>query len=521
MSAQARGLLVSGANTTAGTPSLARKLFGGVSALMVSASLERGLTFLAHLTAARMGGAATFGGYSLALTTANNIASYAGAGIGSTATRFAGAYGQDSPSRRTLGRALVLVGLTSAALAAFLLIAGAGPIATLLLRKPDLASLLRWAALPAAAAILLECYRGYLVGQRNFAAQIRLAALVGAGLLVVLPLAARWGAMPMVCGFAFVSTAALASVLFTAQVPRGGPVAVLPAEAAPTVGKLAREVWHFGAIQLLGVIGLNAAGLWMASLLVRFDSTMVQMGLFAAANQIRNIAGLAPGLFTQSSFGLLADRRHDPGEVLGFSTVSAAITVVILAGLGIALLPWVLPLLYGRSFTEAVLPASVALATAIVHLSNGPAAARLNIVALKVTGAVNAVWSATVFGFGALLLSHRALTAKPAMAAMLIYLAAHIISAVLVFALLRRRGDLPKGFATLLGLPTVGAVLLALLAFARSGAAEESGQAGWTAAIVFFTLLAAVLIFEAGRRKGWAPRLPSRMSGAFGQRWSQ
>ena len=71
---------------------------------------------------------------------------------------------------------------------------------------------------------------------------------------------------------------------------------------------------------------------------------MVEMGLFAAANQVRNIAGLAPGLFTQTSFGLLADSSHDPARVVGVSSCAAAAASVLLAGLGIAILPWALPL---------------------------------------------------------------------------------------------------------------------------------------------------------------------------------
>ena len=72
--------------------SLSHFLFTGTSSVGVAIIVERGLGFVANLVAARHGGTQVFGAYSLALTTANNIASYAGAGIGTTANRFSGQY---------------------------------------------------------------------------------------------------------------------------------------------------------------------------------------------------------------------------------------------------------------------------------------------------------------------------------------------------------------------------------------------------------------------------------------------
>ena len=64
---------------------IARHLVSGTSALGAGVLLERGLGFAANLLAARLGGAATFGAYSLAFTNASQISAYAGGGIGATA----------------------------------------------------------------------------------------------------------------------------------------------------------------------------------------------------------------------------------------------------------------------------------------------------------------------------------------------------------------------------------------------------------------------------------------------------
>ncbi len=59
---------------------------------------------------------------------------------------------------------------------------GASPIAHLL-GKPSLTGLLRWAAISAAGLILLECARGFFVGQRRLAALVLLSLIVGVGMV--------------------------------------------------------------------------------------------------------------------------------------------------------------------------------------------------------------------------------------------------------------------------------------------------------------------------------------------------
>ena len=96
--------------------SLGRLLLSGSSALGAATLVERGLGFAANLAAARLGGAHVFGAYSVAMTTANNVASYAGAGIGTTANRFSGEYPYGKPGYASLLSSLAMVSLGSAAL---------------------------------------------------------------------------------------------------------------------------------------------------------------------------------------------------------------------------------------------------------------------------------------------------------------------------------------------------------------------------------------------------------------------
>ena len=479
---------------------VAKDLVHGTSALGLGLVIERGFGFLANLLAARLGGASTFGAYSLALSTANNISSYAAGGIGSTAVRFSGKYSRDSAGYTTLSRVLAIIALVSAALAALVLWAGAAPIAALL-GKPSLTGLLHWAALSGAGIILLECCRGFLVGQRRLPAILLLSLTVGAGMITLLPLTARRGPVEMICsqGAVTVGAVALCALLFR---PLG--LAALPAtRASAPVGPMLREVWSFGFVQLAGLVGMNAAGWWLTTLVARSDKSLVQMGFLAISHQIRNMVGLFPGLLTESSLAVMAHAEgkveKTPDQVMAVCTLVTTFVSLLVAGLGMTIVPWGLTLLYGHSYSAAAAATVIALATAVIHMGSSPASARLSIVSIRMTGVINTVWavfvgaSATLFFFAG----------GNAWKGAFIYLAAHLISAVLVFAYLGRRKCLPAGMAAVYALGAATSVVLAALAFWRCERPELTGVL--TLAMLLLCALAVAALGTFGRRLGWVP----------------
>ena len=470
-----------------------KALLTSASALVLATGVERGLGFFANLLAARFGGAATYGGYSLAMTTANNIAAYAGAGIGSTATRFSGEHADGTPQARAVGRALALVSAASAVIASAILFGGARPLASALLGKPSLAPLLQWASLSAGVMILFECCRGFLVGQRRLHSLLVFSSVMGIGMITILPAIAHAGPVAMVCTQAAAAAAAIAAVLL---LPKKRAV-VSPPESISTQGEasvsgIARKVWHFGLVQLLGIVGLNAAGWWVASLVARSDSTLVEMGLFAVANQARNIVALIPGLLTQSSYAMMASEDAEPGRVLVFCTFLATVLMLVVGGCGIVLLPWILPLAWGSGYGAGVLAGSLALATAIVHMSGSAAAARLTILSLPITGLINAIWSVMVVAFSFLLLTGN-FGGATASAAMGIYLVVHTLSAGLVVLALARLRHSPAGLVLLYGVGSASALLLAGLAGVRALAASAATR-NWISASEFLVVIAATAL---------------------------
>ena len=532
------GVEASGASVSVSAPALtaaaagpgvprhvARNLVSGTSAMGAGAIIERGFGFLANILAARFGGASTFGAYSLGITTAANISTYAAGGIGSTAARFSGKYPLGSPGYGSLARALAIVSVVSAAAAAAALWFGAVPLAHIL-QKESLAPLLRWAAFSAAGMILLECARGFFIGQRRLVALLLLSVVVGLGMVLLIPLAAtRHNPSHMILSQAAITASAVAVCLLLARPlgmlvkPPVSPSGANPGEpmasAGASVGPVLREVWSFGMVQLAGLVGMNLAGWWLTTLVARADTTLVQMSFFAIANQMRNIVGLGPSLLTESSYAIMAaghgagqssgqSRSHEadlqtPDQVMALCTWFATASSLVLSAIGIVIVPWGLTLLYGSAYRAGAITTAIGLAIAIVHMGNSPAAARLTIVSIKTAGLINTVWAIFVAGAGTLLLLH----GGTAWQAMGVYLGAHLLSSALVVTALVRHRSVPSGMVAVLALGSLTSIALAVLAWLRT----LGSSLAIASMLAMLGVIAAALcgLVVLGRRHGWIP----------------
>jgi len=480
--------------------SAAAYLLSGTSALGAGVVIERGLGFLANLLAARMGGAGTFGAYSLAIATANNIGTYAAGGIGATATRFSGKYPLGTRAYPAFVRVLLIVSAVSAAIAAAILWIGSAPLAHLL-QKESLTPLLHWAAFSAAGMILLECCRGFLVGQRRLLGILVLSFSVGLGMISLLPAMSHLGPIPMVCSQGLLTTAAVLLCLLLYR-PLGLASPLRTSVEAP-IGPMLREVWSFTLIQLAGLVGMNAAGWWLTSLVARSDTSMIQMGFYAIANQLRNMVALAPGLLSQSSLAVMADCEGNsekaPDRVMAVCSFVAVLVSLSLAGIGIVLAPWALTFLYGKAYSAASAATVLSLATAVVHMGNVPAAGRLTIVSIKQSGYINTAWAVLVAVSATFFLFHPGNAGIGAA----IILAAHVLSASLVLLALRQKSIAPPGvsFTFFTGVGT--SIAMAALAIARNEMPTLALPLNLALLLAFGGGLA--LICSVGRRHHWFP----------------
>ncbi len=477
-----------------------KNLVSGTSALGLGVVIERGFGFLSNVLAARLGGASTFGVYSLAISTASNISTYAAGGIGSTATRFSGEYPRGSSGYPTLARALAVVSIVSALAAALIMWIGAVPISRLL-EKPNLTGVLHWAALSGAGMILVECARGFFIGQKRLKALLLLSISVGIGMATLLPIAAHVGPVAMICSQ---SAAALGAVVVCLLCYRPlGLASPVRIERREPIKPVLKQVWSFGFVQLAGLVGMNAAGWWLTSLVAKSDASMMQMGFFAVAHQLRNMVALGPSLLTQASLAEMADRGNKaektPENVMAACTFISMLVSLALAGVGIIVVPLGLTLMYGKTYSGAELATAIALATAVPHMGSSSFAARLWIVSLRSSGLINTAWAALVALAATALLLHGGSAAKGAG----VYLAAHLLSAGLQIGCLKRRGSMPQGVITIFSLGTACAIALAALAFARETHPASGASITFLMLGVLLSVLAAM--FFTGKRHNWVP----------------
>lgn len=485
---------------TAIPANVTKDLVSGTSALGAGVVIERGCGFLANILAARLGGAATFGTYALAISTASNISTYAAGGIGSTATRFSGEYPRGSAGYPTLARVLGIVSLVSALLAAFIMWLGAAPLARLL-DKPSLTGILEWAAFSGAGMILVECARGFFIGQKRLKALLLLSCCVGIGMLTLLPIAARVGPVAMIFSQSAAVIGAVVVCLLCFR-PLGLMSPRKIGKRAP-MRPMLKQVWSFGFVQLAGLVGMNAAGWWLTSLVAKSDTSMMQMGFFAVAHQLRNIVALGPGLLAQASLAVMADKDSEmektPENVMAACTYVSTLVSLALAGAGILIVPWGLTLMYGHTYAGAEMAAAIALATAVAHMGSSPMGARVWIVSLRAAGFINTAWAVVVGIAATVILLNGGNAAKGAA----IYFAAHVVMASLQIGVLKKRGSMPKGVISAYLFGTASALGLAILAIFR----ELHRQDTLTVSFAMFALWVAALIvlLIAGKRRQWLP----------------
>ena len=409
-------------------------------------------------------------------------------------------------------RALAIVSLVSATIASLGLWFGAGPIAHLL-GKDNFVTLLRCAWVSAAGVVLLECARGFFVGQRFVAALLSLSLTVGAGMVFLLPYAAhRHSPRTMIELQGGIALAAVGlCCLFGRQF---GWLDTASSRPALPLGKVLREVWSFGLVQLTGLMGTSLAGYWTTAMVARGDRTLVQVSFFTIASQMRNLVSLPPSLLTEGSYAVMADPSHEasqtPQRVMALCTFAALSVSVLLGAVGIILVPWGLTLLYGRSYANAGAAVAVALAVAVAHMGTAPAAARLSIVSIRATAATNAVWAVFVAIASTVFMLH----GGTAWRAMAIFFGAHVVTSMAALLILRRRDHLPEGLIPLFGFAILAIATLCVLSLWRG---VQTSPAPITGVMVLLVAITAGGLHQFGKRFQWLPprsmyvRLASRL----------
>ncbi len=336
----------------------------------VAAVATQGSTFLANLVIANLLGRDGFGEFSIVYTTVLAAAGIAQVATGITATKYVAEF-RDVEKDRT-GRVLglcSLVSLVGGIVATILVMSSASWLAGHVLNAPHVVNELAVAA----GFILFSAANGYQQGAlAGFESYRRLARVsIGAGVMHVasVVLATYWwglaGAVTAIVGSAAVRWL-LFNIALRAEARRWG-IVIRYRDALSE-----RMILHRFAVPA-AIAGLSTMpAVWLSNVfLAQQPGGYGQVGLFSAANNLRNLLLFLPALTNNVGQALLNNQkgRRDQARYtkVFWANTAATSALLLAAAAAVAIFGKLLLGLYGSAFVEAYPVLMVLLLAAILE----------------------------------------------------------------------------------------------------------------------------------------------------------
>jgi O-antigen/teichoic acid export membrane protein len=349
---------------------LSLRLARGVFWSAIGAVISRGIGVAGSIVVARLVGISAFGEFTIIQSTVGLFGTFAGLGLGVTATKYVAEMREVNPGR--CGRIISFI-LTTATVAgavgSLALCVFAQWIATHALGAPPLASLLRCSSGLVLFSTLQGVYSGALGGFEAFkrVAQVSwIGALAGTVPLIGLTFVAGlkgavWGSVLQVALICAISHAALKKEAAL----RGSSFSCVPAMCD------CRMLWRFGLPAFLSSVLTGPVNWACNTLLANQNHGYVQLALLSAANQLRNVLLFLPLMLGSVLMPMLAT-LHASGRSEDFVKMmkrqlllTAGICVAL--GLPMAVFGRTLMRCYGPEFTGGVPVLLLTLLTTVVN----------------------------------------------------------------------------------------------------------------------------------------------------------
>lgn len=370
---------------------LARGAFWSLAGAVVS----RSLGLLASILVARMLGKVGFGELGIIQSSVGLFGTFAGFGLGLTATKYVAELRAKDPARA--GRIIALSSLVSWATGgamAVLLFVLAPWLATHTLAAPHLGGLLRLGSLLLLLGAVNGAQTGALAGFEAFKRIARINFTAGIA------------AFPLMVGGAWLRglEGAVFGLVITQAVNcwlnfRGLRAEVHCAAMPFVFAGASREwsvLWRFSLPALAGNLLVGPVYWLCNAMLVNRPNGYAQMGLFNAANQWFSALLFLPGVLGQAALPVLSERLGEndglrAGKVLGFYIKLNAAAVTPLMFLGCLASPLIMSS-YGPGFTEGWPILVIVLTTAALLAVQTPVG--------QVIAASGRMWMGTAMNFG-------------------------------------------------------------------------------------------------------------------------
>lgn len=342
---------------------LAKGAFWSLAGTLIS----RGLGLCSSILVARMLGQVGFGEIGIIQSTLGMFGTFAGFGLGITATKYVAEFRIKSPARagRIIALSSVVSWITGGVMALLLLVLGPW-LATHTLAAPHLGGLLQIGSLLLLLGAINGAQTGALSGFEAFKSIARINLISG---FFAFPLMVGgvwlWGVTGAVLGL-IISQAVNCLLNFFALQTEARRAGVLLSYAGSGLEK--EILWRF-SLPAVGSGLFVGPVYWVCnSMLVNAPGGYAQMGVFNAANQWFGALLFLPGVLGQAALPVLAERlgqndRAKARKVLGFYVKLNGIVVAPIVLIGCLASPWIMAS-YGPSFRETWPTLVVVLSTA-------------------------------------------------------------------------------------------------------------------------------------------------------------
>jgi len=384
---------------------LSQRFINGTFWSLIGAVGTQGSTLLASVFTARLLGREAFGQFSFLQGTVMTTATFAGFGLGLTATRYVAHYRQEEPQRTgDFIRFVMTIASAVSALTSLLMVAAAPYLALHVFHLASLSPSIRWAGLCLFCVTINGVQTGVLAGFESFRAVAFVNITKGlTALLLTVPLVWLWS---MEGAFAAIGLAGVAAyVVGVSQVAAVSKTHGMPGNRSLDWSNV-RVLWKFSLPTVLAGV-LVSPVTWLASLwLSRQPHGYSELGLFGAANQWRSAMSLIPAVLSQPLLPLLTSLSNGRNKSFyRLVTYSAALNGGVAAAVGV-LVVLALPLIshfYGRSFAGlngVLIPLVVASVISCAANPIGNALASRDNMWLALI--LNLIWAASLMGMAAI-----------------------------------------------------------------------------------------------------------------------
>lgn len=331
------------------------RLRKGVTWNLINTVFNQGSTFVVNVIIANLLGRQIFGEYAIILSTVLTLSTVAQLATGYTATRYVAEF--RSVDRAKVGRILglcSLISVTMASIAVLLLLVSTPWLATIVLKRPDLALSL----MIGAGFVFCTTINGYLLGAlaglESYRALGQAGIITGSSYIVLCVIAVWLGGLNgALVGLALSSLLQLVVLSWFLRAESSKQKIVINYHG----------VWQEKNILLKFTLPAALSGfvsiplLWLASaFLVRQHAGYEQMALFSAASSFRVIVLFLPNIL--HTVGMTIMNNHKGlGEGAQYritfrtNIVLTAASVLIGALFFVLFGPWLLSV-FGRSFSE-------------------------------------------------------------------------------------------------------------------------------------------------------------------------